>query len=117
MLSHSAYWLLVETECVYCFGLIITSFPDMHRNQVIYHNVAVLTSSDEVLVCVVEYALDLKLLTHMPFVSISDLSIGLPLVQQGAALPLEQHQRAGGGARHNALIVTRESDGAHRNYA
>lgn len=117
MLSHCAHGPRVETQRIHRLRLIITHIPIMHRNQVIYHNVAVLASRDEVLVGVVEHALDLELFTHMTLVPILRSFLQLLLIQQSAALPLEQHQGAGGCARHDALVVAGERHGAHGNYA
>ena len=117
MLSHCAHGPCVEAQRIYRLRLIITPLPIMHRNQIIYHNVAVLASRDEVLVGVVEHALDLELLAHMTLVPILHSLLQRPLIQQRTALPLEQHQSAGGGARHDALVVTGERHGAHGNYA
>ena len=117
VLSHCAHGPRVETQRIHRLRLIITHIPIMHRNQVIYHNVAVLASRDEVLVGVVEHALDLELFTHMTLVPILHCFTQSLLIQQRAALPLEQHQGAGGCARHDALVVAGERHGAHGNYA
>lgn len=117
VLSHCAHGPRVETQRIHRLRLIITHIPIMHRNQVIYHNVAVLASRDEVFVGVVEHALDLELLTYMTLVPILHSFLQLPLIQQRTTLPLEQHQGAGGCARHDALVVAGERHGAHGNYA